>query len=111
MIPKMIEAVHFNENKPENKNITYPNKKENKIKIFSKDKWNYKDKDDVINDLIDGKYFILDTHYENICSYGDKLNNGNKNIYERFRNLFDEKDKELHSQLKKECEFVLLNNR
>ena len=29
MIPKMIEAVHFNDEKPENQNICYPNKKKN----------------------------------------------------------------------------------
>ena len=34
-IPKLIEAVHFNPGKPENKNITFPNKKEKTIKIFS----------------------------------------------------------------------------
>ena len=51
MIPKMIEAVHFNEQKPENKNIAFTNKKDNRIKVYSNDKWIYKDKDDIINDL------------------------------------------------------------
>ena len=35
----------------------------------------------------------------------------NKCTYEKFRNFFDENDKILHDQLKKECELVLLNNR
>jgi len=109
MIPKLIEHVHFNENKPENKNILYPNKKENKIKIFKDNKWIYKDKQDVLNDLIDGKYFILDCHYENVLK--DKFNKYNKKIYETFRELFDDKDVGLHEQLKKECELMLLNNR
>ena len=61
MIPKMIEAVHFNNSKPENKNIAFTNKKDNKIKVFSENKWIYKDKDETLNDLIDGKYFILDS--------------------------------------------------
>ena len=39
MIPKMIEAVHFNDEKPENKNTVLPNKNDNKIKIFRNNKW------------------------------------------------------------------------
>ena len=27
----------------------------------------YKNKDEVIHDLVDGKYFILDTYYDNSC--------------------------------------------
>ena len=108
MIPKMIEAVHFNNDKPENKNIAFTNKKENKIKVYSGDKWVYKDKDEIINDLIDGKYFILDNHYNIVC---ENMKMTNKTTYEKFRTFFDENDKILHDQLKKECELVLLNNR
>ena len=36
MIPKLIEEVHFNDQKPENKNIVLRlNKNDNKIKIFT----------------------------------------------------------------------------
>ena len=107
MIPKMIEAVHFNEDKPENKNILMPNKKENKLKIFSGDKWVYRDKTDTLNDLIDGKYFIMDTHYSEVCNNTDK----NLNLYKRFQELFDERNKILLETQKKECELLLLNNR
>ena len=108
MIPKMIEAVHFNQKKPENKNIAFTNKKEKKIKVYSEDKWVYKDKDDIIHDLIDGKYFILDTHYDNVV---ETLNKTYKTSYEKFRTFYDENDKILHDQLKKDCELLLLNNR
>ena len=108
MIPKMIEAVHFNNEKPENKNIAFTNKKDNRIKVYSDDKWIFKDKDDIIHDLIDGKYFILDTHYDSVV---ETLNKTSKTSYTKFRTFFDEKDKELHDQLKKDCELVLLNNR
>ena len=108
MIPKMIEAVHFNNEKPENKNIAFTNKKDNRIKVYSEDKWIFKDKDDIIHDLIDGKYFILDTHYDEVV---ETLNKTSKTSYTKFRTFFDEKDKELYDQLKKDCELVLLNNR
>jgi len=108
MIPKMIEAVHFSDNKPENKNISFPNKKDNKIKIYRGNKWIYKDKDSIINDLIDGKYFIMDSYYEEVCN---KMSDGNRVSYEEFRKVFDREDKELHEDIKKDCELVLLNNR
>jgi hypothetical protein len=107
MIPKMIEAVHFNSDKPENKNILLPNKKDNKVKIFSGDKWVYKDKTETIEDLMDGKYFIMDTHYETVCNTTDK----NLNLYKRFQELFDERNKILLEAQKKECELLLLNKR
>jgi hypothetical protein len=103
MIPKLIEYVHFSNTKPENKNIALTNKNDNKIKIFSDNKWIYKNKDETINDLMDGKYFILDTYYENnVKSY---------NNYDKFRSFFDIQDKVTINNLKKECELVLLNNR
>jgi len=107
MIPKMIEAVHFNENKPENKNIVLPNKNDNKLKIFSGDKWVYKNKNETVDDLIDGKYFIMDAHYETICNN----NENNMNLYKRFQKLFDERNTLLLESQKKECELVFLNNR
>jgi hypothetical protein len=108
MIPKMIEAVHFNNDKPENNNIAFTNKRENKIKVYSGDKWIYKDKDEIIYDLIDGKYFILDNHYDSVV---ESLNMTTKTTYEKFRTFFDKNDKIVHDQIKKDCEFVLLNNR
>jgi hypothetical protein len=107
MIPKMIEAVHFNNDKPENKNILLPNKKDNKMKVFSGDKWVYKDKNETLNDLMDGKYFIMDTHYESICETTDK----NFNLFKRFQELFDKRNKIIVEAQKKECELLLLNNR
>ena len=108
MIPKMIEEVHFSNDKPENKNITLTNSRDNKMKVFTGDKWIYKNKEEIIHDLMDGKYFILDSHYETIC---DNLNNVSQSRYESFRSFFDEKDKKMYEQQKKECELVLLNNR
>jgi hypothetical protein len=108
MIPKMIEAIHFNDRKPENNNISITNIRDNKIKIFSGDKWVYKNKDETINDLVDGKYFILDNHYQENLNLLTEFNQTN---YENFRNNYDEGDKKFLEQLKTECELVLLNNR
>ena len=108
MIPKMIEAVHFNDNKPENRNISLSNIRDNKVKIYSEKGWIYKDKIETINDLVEGKYFILENFYETNTNY---LENNNKKNYIKFREYFNSEDKELVSSLKKKCELVLFNNR
>ena len=41
---------------------------------------------DTINDLVDGKYFILDNHYNSIC---DHLSNVNKQNYSKFSSIYD----------------------
>ena len=58
MIPKMIAAVHFNDEKPQNKNIFIPNKKDKFVKIFKNNKWIYQDREKAINKLVDDKYNV-----------------------------------------------------
>lgn len=108
MIPKLIEAVHFSDEAPENKNIALTNKNDNKIKVFTGNKWVYKNKEETISDLVDGKYFILDAYYSNA---EELINIHQKDNYQKFKTFFDEGDKELHDKLKQHCELILLNNR
>ena len=109
MIPKMIEAVHFNDEKPENKNISLSNIRDNKLKIYSDKGWIYKDKDETINDLVDGKYFLLDNHYQTIENKTD-FNMDQTESYESFKNCYQE-DKAFIEKIKKDCELILINNR
>lgn len=108
MIPKLIEAVHFNDKHPENKNIALTNSRDNKIKVYSDNRWIYKDKEETINDLVDGKYYILDSHFEQINS---SLNSEYKTNFVKFKEYLNSEDKELCNKLKRDCEMVLLNNR
>ena len=109
-IPKMIEAIHFNDEKPENKNIMLPNKKENLVKVFEGNKWVYKSKNDTITDLVDSKYTIIDDHYEELTNE-NKMPGNVKTSFKKFRKFYDDGDEEMINKLKKECELVLLNNR
>jgi len=109
-IPKMIEAIHFNNEKPENKNIMLPNKKENLVKVYEGNKWVYKNKNDTITDLVDSKYTIIDEHYEELNSE-NKVPAQIKTTFTKFRKFYDENDAEMVEKLKHECELVLLNNR
>ena len=110
MIPKMIEHIHFNEEKPENKNIIITNSRDNKLKIYKNNKWIYRDKTETLNDLVDSKYFIIDRHFDKAID-NEKLNHFQTENYKKFQELIDIGDKELIENIKKECELILLNNR
>jgi hypothetical protein len=108
MIPKMIEAVHFNDLKPENKNILLPNKKDNLVKIFNGDRWIHLNKDDVIKSLVSEKYIILDKHFQDKSE--TEIEEFVKENYVKFRDVYS-KDKDLIEKIQNDCELVLLNNR
>jgi hypothetical protein len=107
MIQRMIEKIHFNDLKPENKNLMIVNKKDKYIKIYENGKWIYKDKKTTLEDLIDGKYFILDEHFNEITS--DELSEIQKSRYEGFQTKYDSKDNGLHKELLEKTELTLLN--
>ena len=109
-IPKMIEAIHFNDEKPENKNIVLPNKKENLVKIFQGDKWIYKNKNDTITDLVDSKYTIIDDHFEEMTNQPN-VGPAIKTTFTKFKKIYEDGDEEMVANLRKQCELVLLNNR
>ena len=110
MIPKMIKAIHFNDRKPENQNIIIPNINKNIIKIKNGEEWMHKNKDMVLVDMIDNKYLMLDEHF-NLIVNGEKINRYTKDVYIKFREKYDERDKKLMSDIKDNCELVIMNNR
>ena len=107
MIQRLIEYVHFNDKKPENKNIMIVNKKDKYIKIFKDGKWIYRDKKETLEMLVDGKYFILDEHFNEIPD--EYLSDIQRNRYLIFQNKYDSKDNELHKYLLDKTELFLLN--
>ena len=107
-IPKLIESVHFNDEIPKNKNIIFPNKNENLLKIYHGDKWVYKNKNEMITDLIDSKYMIMDSHYDDTKN---SISNKVKKSYEKFQKYYDEGDEHITKHLKTQCGLILLNHR
>ena len=87
-----------------------PNKKENLVKVFQGDKWVYKDKNETITDLVDSKYMIMDDHFEDTKNTNGLPKYINRQFI-KFKKYYDDGDKEMVENLKKDCELVLLNNR
>ena len=109
-IPKMIEAIHFNNDKPENQNIKYPNTNKNYIKIRQNNEWVFKNKQNILRDMIDSKYLILDDHY-NLILNGENISNNIKKKYTNFREKYDEGNINLLNDLINDCEIMILNHR
>ena len=109
-IPKLMEAIHFNNEKPENKNIILPNLNKNILKIKKGEKWVHKNKDIILLDLIDCKYVMLDDHF-NLIVNGEKLSKFTKDIYSKFRDKYDDGDKGLISDIKENCSLILMDNK
>ena len=109
MIPKMIETVHFNNNKPENSNIALTNKREKIIKVYKEGKWQYCDKEQVLDELILRNYTRLDCYYAENCE--GKLGDIFTYRYKQFQEKFDDNDKDLFEQIKKDSIMLLLNEK
>jgi hypothetical protein len=107
-IQKMIEQVHFNNKKPENRNIEIPNKKESIIKIYKNDNWSYRDKKEIIDDLIHMNYDRLDEYYEGGAK--EKMSKMHNNRYKRYQYLFDNSDKKLINGIKRDVELLILSD-
>tara|TARA_B100002019_G_scaffold282065_1_gene286879 strand:- start:210 stop:806 length:597 start_codon:yes stop_codon:yes gene_type:complete len=107
-VQKLIEKVHFNKKKPENKNIALTNKKEKMIKIFKNNKWKYKNREEIMDELINTNYTRMDDFY--LEKGKDNLNNNHNNKYLEFQEKFEEQDKDLHEKIKQECEMILMSD-
>jgi len=107
MIPKLIEEIHFNKKYPENQNIILPNKKEPYVKVYSDQKWIYKDRKETVKNLIDKNYCIIDTFFED--SGKNKLESKYILRYGDFQKKKDDDNKELDKKLRHEVDMLLMN--
>ena len=81
-IPRLIEKIHFDVNKPENHNVYISNLKNKYVMMYDGEKWNCKDRDDQINSLIDDIIFETPAILVNRSSYKDNLSNVRDSIKE-----------------------------
>ena len=107
-VQKLIEKVHFNKKKPENKNIALTNKKEKMIKIFKNNKWKYKNREEIMDEIINTNYTRMDDFYSDKGK--DNMKHSHNDKYIEFQEKFEEQDKNLHEKIRNECEMILLSD-
>lgn len=82
-IPKLIEYIHFNKDKPEHHNIYFPNFKNPQIEVYNGDRWNLQNLYSVLDDIYDDKEELLKRKYDELF---DTLDDKIKARFNRFYN-------------------------
>lgn len=107
-IPYLIKKIHFNPKKPENHNIYISNIKNNYVMIYDGNKWTLKDREDIINNLIDDNEVVfeqkLEEWLENVNNYPEIMNKFNRYLEKRENDV-------VINKIKNEIKLILFNNR
>ena len=107
-VPHMIKKLHFDPRKPENHNIYISNLKNNFVMIYGGDKWNIRDRNEVINDMIEDNTNILEDKIEDWLEKGKQY----PHIMKKFNRYLEKKENDIVlDKIKQEIKFILYNNR
>jgi len=107
MMPKLLQMIYFNKDFPENHTMKMVNKNKDIMKIHDKDGWKLVDKADTIDYVLEDKNYEVDNFYD---QNSDEFSQFVKRTYKNFRRLFDNRDKELWKQIKRDVDLLLWNN-
>ena len=107
MMPKLMEMIYFNKKYPENHTMKLVNKNKDIMKIKDKNGWKLVDKNETVDYILEDKNYEVDIYYDN---NGEEFSQFVKHTYKNFRRLFDNRDKELWKQIKRDVDLLLWNN-
>ena len=102
---KFIEFIHFNKNKPEFHNVYIPNIQTLYANIFNGKDWELKQKEEIINQLIDDKECFLNDKFKEL------FNTLDMQTKKKYQNLKDRNDEKEEKRIKKDIELLLYNNK
>jgi hypothetical protein len=105
-VPKLIKNVHFHPEHPENHNVKITNRKLPYASVWNDDKWETRDKKEVIEDIVEKSYNILDDKYDEEPHYLAKQKRTN---YEDFQKKYDNDDKDTHKTINKKTEMLIID--
>ena len=103
-IPSLVKKIHFNPHHPENCNIKIPNRKEKFAKVYNSGSWEFKNKKEVIESIVDNSYNIIECHYDDIQEY---LEENKKGKFLLFKEKYDDDGKR---EIERDTELVILNS-
>jgi hypothetical protein len=105
---KFIEKVHFDDNVPENHNISITNLKSKYIHIYDNDKWMSKEKNETIDTFIAKKYNILANKLDEL----EENNIIDEKVIEKFNRFTQNyQDKEAQKNTKNDIIMMIYNNK
>ena len=105
-VQNLVEYIHMNQNKPENQNIYISNMRDNYILIYDGNQWQLKERDDVLQEMIDNKTDILSEKFDELIKTLDE------STIKKFKRFLDEKDEDhVVDQIKKDLKLMLYNKK
>ena len=105
-VPKLVEYVHFNKNRPEHHNVYISNMRDNYVMVYDGKKWNLGLKDEVIDQILDEKRMFLVEKFE------DLISELNPFTIKKFRRFLDSQDEDqVANNIKKDIKLILYNNK
>jgi hypothetical protein len=106
-VPNLVDAIHFNPNKPENHNIYIPNMKTGYILCWNGKTWDIRNREDVIDDIYDEKSNLLIDKLDEWEEIGYKLD---PVIMTKFRRFLSKMENDVvKNKVKEELRFLLYN--
>lgn len=107
-VPTILQKIHFDPEHPENHNIKVTNKKLPHASIMTDDnQWKLVNKHEVIEDMIDKGYNMIDETFRHDPS---KYTEERRRNYRKYQDKYDNEDKETIKRLKNEVEYMVFNN-
>jgi hypothetical protein len=107
-IPYLIEKIHFDANKPENHNVYISNLKNKYVMMYDGNKWECKDRDEQITNLIDDNEGIIEYKLEEWLEKGVEY----PEMMKKFNRYIQKKDNnKVVNIIKDEIKLLLYNNR
>ena len=105
-VPELIQKIHFDPEHPENHNIKLTNKKMNYAEIVKNNKWVTANKKQVIDDVIQNSYNLLD---EKFADNKDSISEKRQERFENFQDKYEDNDEETMRNMKNDVDLVLIN--
>ena len=104
-VQSLLKTIHFNPKHPENHNIKISNKKEKYANVYNSGNWEFKSKKEVIENIVDNGYNIMECHFEDIKKDIEYMRR------ERFSNFQDKYDTDpnIKKNIESDIEMLILN--
>ena len=100
--------IHLDPEKPENHNVNISNLKNGYIMVYDGIKWDTKNRDEIIADMIDDKQGLIEERIEIWIERGEKY----PSIMKKFERYLEKKENnKVINKIKEEIKFMLYNNK
>jgi hypothetical protein len=105
-IPEILKLIHCNDDKPEYMNVYIKNYKDEYILTFDGKDWNVEKKDDILNNMLMSKKYLLESKFED---FQGELPKHAIDMFHKFLERSD--DNEVISNIKDEMKNMFYKNR